>query len=311
MKYVPKHYLLSNPVFWDPIFIRWDYTESILLTAYDLLRNDKIIYNLHSKSLTLKELMRENGFPKDTKILADTGIFMLEWFKLAKGKSFNQDYSKITLPIEEVLEAYELMDPDLLIAPDEIILPKDSDKVVKQKVERMKKNIIQTLDRFPKSNVVGVIQGVTNDIMDELYEFEKENGISIFARGGLIPIKRKNNLYCDTIKYSREIAKENFLHAFGIVNLSQIKCYGRCANIDSFDSTIARALTAELYFVDDNLIKYRFSEEVLTKCECYFCERLRSLRLENYEYPGRSVMEKLFLHNVISISNYCDNVKCF
>lgn len=79
MKFVPKHYLLSNPVFWDPIFIEWDYTESILLTAYDLLRNDSIIYDLHSKSMTLKELMRENGFPKKTKIFADTGIFMLEW----------------------------------------------------------------------------------------------------------------------------------------------------------------------------------------------------------------------------------------
>jgi tRNA-guanine family transglycosylase len=311
MKYVPKHYLLSDPVFWDPIFLRWDYTESILLTAYDLLRNDKMIYILHSKSLTLKELMREQGFPKDTKILADTGIFMLEWFKLVKGKTFNQDYSKITLPIKEVLEAYELMDPDLMIAPDEIILPKDSDKLVKQKVERMKANIIQTLEHFPRTNVIGVIQGITTSIMDEIYEFEKEQGISIFARGGLIPIKRKNNLYCDTIKYSREIAKESYLHAFGIVNLDQIKCYGRCASIDSFDSTIARALTAELYFVDEKLTKHRFSEDVLTKCECYFCNRLRSLRLENYEYPGRSVMEKLYLHNIISINTYCENVQCF
>lgn len=140
MKFVPKHYILSNPVFWDPIFIKWDYTESILLTAYDLLRNDSIIYDLHSKSMTLKELMRENGFPKKTKIFADTGIFMLEWFKLSKGKSFNQDYSKITLPVNDVLEGYELMDPDLLVVPDEIILPTDSDIIVNKKIENMKEN---------------------------------------------------------------------------------------------------------------------------------------------------------------------------
>lgn len=311
MKFVPKHYLLSNPVFWDPIFIEWNYTESILLTAYDLLRNDSIIYDLHSKSMTLKELMRENGFPKKTKIFADTGIFMLEWFKLYKGKSFNQDYSKITLPVNDVLEGYELMDPDLLVVPDEIILPMDSDSIVKKKIENMKENVIKTLDRFPKSKVIGVIQGLTSKTMDNIYDFEKSHGITIFARGGLIPIKRRNNLYCETIKYSRQITKENFLHAFGIVNLNQIKCYGRCANIDSFDSTIVRALTSELYFVDENLVKHRFSDEVLTKCDCYFCDRLRSLRLENYEYPGRSVIEKLFLHNIIAIKNYCDNVKCF
>lgn len=86
--------MLTNPVFAEKLLIAWDYTETILLTAYDLLKNDPLIYELHSNSVTLKEYLNNIGFPKTTKILADSGVFALEWIKRSKEKTFKQDYSQ-------------------------------------------------------------------------------------------------------------------------------------------------------------------------------------------------------------------------
>ena len=311
MKFIPKHYLLSDPSFWDPVFIKWNYTDTILLTSYDLLRNDALIYFLHSNSMTLKELMKENGFPKQTKIFADSGIFMFEWFKLTKSKTFKQDYSNVNLPIEEILEGYKLIDPDYLVAPDEIILPNEKEEIVKEKTDKIKEGIIKTLDEFPKHKIVGVIQGTKKETMNEIYDFEKSNGITTFARGGLIPIKRKNNLYCNVLSYSRQLTTKNILHAFGIVGLDQIKCYGRCAQIDSFDSTIVKALTSELYWIDSNLIKHRFNDQVIKNCDCMYCKNLTELNIDKYDFASKLIMQNLYLHNIITIYEQCNKMKNF
>ncbi len=311
MKFIPKHYLLSDPAFWDPVFIEWNYTDTILLTSYDLLRNDALIYFLHSNSMTLKELMKENGFPETTKIFADSGIFMLEWFKLTKSKTFKQDYSNVNLSIDEIIEGYKLIDPDYLVAPDEIILPNEKKEVVKEKTEKIKEGILKTLDEFPRQKIVGVIQGIKKETMDEIYDFEKSNGITIFARGGLIPIKRKNNLYCDVLRYSRQLTTETILHAFGIVELDQINCYGKCAQIDSFDSTIVRALTANLYWIDTSLIKYRFNDQVIKDCDCIYCKNLTELKLDKYDFASKVIMQNLYLHNITIIFEQCNKMKNF
>ncbi len=311
MEFIPKHYMLSNPIFWESSFIEWKYTDTILLTAYDLLRNDRLIYLLHSSSTTLKELARENGFPKETKIFADSGIFMLEWFKLMKGRTFKQDYSRIMLTTEQILEGYKLIDPDFLVAPDEIILPNEPEDSIKRKVANMKTGILKTLNNFPKKKVVGVIQGVNKEVMDEIYDFEKSQGITTFARGGLIPIKRRNVLYCNTLKYSRQLTVNHTLHAFGIVTLDQIKCYGRCANIDSFDSTIIRALTAELYWIDNKLEKHRFNDKIVNNCNCHFCKNLQGVNLKKYEYATKKILQNLYLHNIATVFNFCKRAQTF
>jgi queuine/archaeosine tRNA-ribosyltransferase len=156
-----------------------------------------------------------------------------------------------------------------------------------------------------------VIQGTKKETMDEIYDFEKSNGITLFARGGLIPIKRKNNLYCNVLNYSRQLTAENILHAFGIVGLNQIKCYGRCAQIDSFDSTIVRALTAELYWIDTNLIKHRFNDQVIKNCDCIYCRYLTELNVSKYDFASEAIMQNLYLHNIITIYEQCKKMKNF
>ena len=170
---------------------------------------------------------------------------------------------------------------------------------------------MKTLDEFPKQKIVGVIQGTRKETIDEIYDFEKSNGITIFARGGLIPIKRKNNLYCNVLSYSRQLITENILHAFGIVELDQIKCYGRCAQIDSFDSTIVRALTAELYWIDTNLIKNRFNDQVIKNCDCIYCKYLTELNIDKYDFASKAIMQNLYLHNIITIYEQCNKMKNF
>ncbi len=132
--------MITNPVFAEKPFISWDYTDTVLLTAYDLLKNDPLIYELHSNSVTLKEYMNDIGFPKTTKILADSGVFALEWIKRSKGKTFKQDYSHVSLKADQILSTYTLIDPDFIVPLDEIILPKDTEDEVKEKIQKIKNN---------------------------------------------------------------------------------------------------------------------------------------------------------------------------
>ncbi|MHA1707910.1 MAG: hypothetical protein ACTSVB_10085 [Candidatus Heimdallarchaeaceae archaeon] len=311
MQFIPKHYLLSDPSFWETKLIKWEYTDTVLLTAYDLLRNDRIIYQLQSNSMTLKELLYENGFPKKTKIFADSGIFLFEWLKLLKEKSFKLDYLKVNLPTKEILEAYKLIDPDFLVAPDEIILANDKKDDVKRKIDKIKNNAIKTLENFSTNKVVGVIQGVDEATITRIYELEKDLGIRNFARGGLIPLRRRKNMYCKALKLSRNLTNGSKLHVFGITSLSQINCYGKCAKIDTFDSTIAKAITGRLIWINKNLRKEKFDDQIINKCNCKFCKNIRKMDITNNRYISRELLENLYLHNIITISKYSKQINPF
>jgi len=303
MEYIPKHYLLTNPVFWEEPFIDWKYTKSVLVTAYDLLRNESLLYYLDSHSMTLRELMIERGFPPSTKIFADSGIFSLEWFKLVNGRTFKQDYSNVHLKAKEVLSAYAIIDPDYLCPLDEIILATDKDVLVKEKIEKIKTNTLAALECFPSSRIIGIIQGIREEEITEIFDFEKEQGIRIFARGGLIPLFYKDS-YCRIIRFTREITKNFLLHAFGLTKLNQICCYGKCLGIDSFDSTIIRWLTTQFFFLTPDLEIKRFNEDLLLSCSCTFCLELQDLQFALMDAPSANFTKNLYLHNVLILNEY-------
>lgn len=301
--------MLTNPVFAEKPFISWDYTDTILLTAYDLLKNDPLIYELHSNSVTLREYLHDIGFPKTTKILADSGVFALEWIKRSKGKTFKQDYSHVSLKADQILSTYTLIDPDFIVPLDEIILPKDTEDEVKEKIQKIKNNILAALERFPTSKIIGVIQGTKERTMDEIYDFERSQGITSFARGGLIPIYRRNNLYCTVLRYTRQLTKGKKLHAFGVVSLNQLMCYGKCANVDSFDSTIARYLTTEFYYITPKFHKIRFNDEIIQACDCPFCHKLQQMNIKEMSFAGIELITNLYLHNTKMLNDFSKNVK--
>ncbi|MHA1302411.1 MAG: hypothetical protein ACTSQE_10440 [Candidatus Heimdallarchaeaceae archaeon] len=308
MEFIPKHYCLSDKIFWSKPLIDWTYSDTILLTAYDLLNNDPLIYYLQSNSLTLSELLKENGFPADTKILADTGIFSLEFRKYVRGRTFKQDYSTVNIETDEIIEIYKLIDPDFLVAPDEIILFRDSPKSVKKKVDKMKNNLRACLDCFNAKKVIGVIQGITFEVIDEFFDFYKEQGITHFARGGLIPISWKKELFCKVLNYTRTLTSDYPLHAFGVSNLDIVRCYTLCSSVDSFDSTIVKALTSDLYYLTPSLRKVRFDDQVIADCSCPYCNELReSVQDISYDFASIAILVNLYLHNITTVTQFCSN----
>lgn len=308
MKFIPKHYMLTNPLFFEPELIEWDYTDTILVTAYDLLKNDSIVYFLQSRGYTLKEYIRELGFPKQTKIFADSGVFLLEWIKKAKSSSLQQSFSTVKLRIEDIIDAYQLIDPDFLVPLDEIIFSYDSESVVKQKVSTMKDNIVTTLEFFPTKKIVGVIQGVNEETIYSLVDFEKEQGIRTFARGGLIPLYYTKH-YCEAIHITREATKGYKLHAFGITKIAQIDCYAKCIGMDSFDSTIVKPLTSSLYFLEEDLKKKPFNEESVINCNCKYCSRIEEMLDRGISHPNFYFLVNLYLHNITQVYNYSKKLK--
>jgi tRNA-guanine family transglycosylase len=303
MDFIPKHYFISDPSFREEPFVNWDYTSTILVTAYDLLRNEPLLYYLESNSMSLREYMIDNGFPSSTKILADSGIFALEWFKSMRSNTFKIDFSYIKLKPEEVFYAYQIIDPDFLCPLDEIILASDSETVVEEKINRMKENIVDALDNFSTKKIIGVLQGIKEEDIVEIFDFEKEQGIHNFARGGMIPLYFKPE-YCGVIKFTREITKKYPLHAFGIVRLNQVSCYGKCLGMDSFDTTIVRPLTAKLYYLTPELKKERFNDEVFLNCECHHCKLMKEYDYELMERPATKLMINLYLHNIMTLETY-------
>lgn len=72
-------YPFQNPIFNESKeLLDWTFSKIILITAFDLLRNDGLVSFLQRSGSTLKEYIRDFGFNKDVKIMVDTGIFEVE-----------------------------------------------------------------------------------------------------------------------------------------------------------------------------------------------------------------------------------------
>ena len=72
-------YSFSNPLFTQhDLMLHWSLSDTILITAYDLLKNDFLVNHLVRTGSTLKEYLHSIGFNPKIKILADSGIFEFE-----------------------------------------------------------------------------------------------------------------------------------------------------------------------------------------------------------------------------------------
>lgn len=142
----------TNPLFLEhDLILNWKYSKTVLLTSFDLLKDDQLILYLQRKGMTLKEyLQEEKGFNKTVKLVADTGIFEFE-VKKAKLQIEVPDYNNFS--IKDIFQAYKLIGPDYLVAPDDIIVQSDTPALVKQKLQKMILNVQHTIDLFPKKKL--------------------------------------------------------------------------------------------------------------------------------------------------------------
>lgn len=129
---------------------------------------------------TLKEGLVELGFPKGNTLVADTGVFEMEAKKAGIARNLGIEVD-IELMNNQIFEAYKLSGADYFVAPDEIILPQDSQTEIITKIGKIKDNLLELLEVVPASKVIAVIQGHSEEVISDIYDFHREQGISCFT----------------------------------------------------------------------------------------------------------------------------------
>ncbi len=159
---IPKNHFCSFSLFRQEPLINWTYTDAVLFTAYDIYRStDFWLDEIINSGKTLKEGLIELGFPKGNTLVADTGVFEMEVRKAGIARNLGIEVD-IELTNSQIFEAYELSGADYFVAPDEIILPQDSQTETITKIGKIKDNLLELLEVVPASKVIAVIQGYSN-----------------------------------------------------------------------------------------------------------------------------------------------------
>lgn len=246
---------------------------------------------------TLKEALVELGFPKANSLVVDTGIFEMEAKKAGIARDLGIDID-IELNNAQIFEAYELSGADFFVAPDEIILPLDNQDTVKQKIKTIKNNLLELLDFVSGSKIIAVIQGHQEEVVDNLLEFYRENGISAFAVGGVIPLYHHDKkLLQKHLTYVRRETRDEWLHIFGLPRMSLLSYYLHQVRVDSVDTSTLTYLTAKRRYLNGlrpEPVRYANFKE----CDCSGCSNLT----KDMSTRSSQFFANLYIHNVVTAS---------
>ncbi|MFX1605790.1 MAG: hypothetical protein ACFFDD_07770 [Promethearchaeota archaeon] len=276
--------------------INWTYTDAVLFTAYDVHRShdfwlDKVV----SSGNTLKEALVELGFPNTNSLVIDTGVFEME----AKKAGISQDLGidvDIELNNSQIFEAYELSGADFFVSPDEIILSRDRPEIVDRKINIIKNNLLDLLEIVPSSKIIAVIQGHEKRIVDGLLEFYRNNGIEYFAVGGVIPLYHHDkDCLRKHLTYVRNCVKEDWLHIFGLPQLSLLSYYLQDVQVDSVDTSTITYLTARRrYLIGLKPEPVRLAQ--FKDCDCPGC----SVLSKKMSTRSPQFFANLYIHNIVT-----------
>ncbi|MCY3413055.1 MAG: hypothetical protein INQ03_15565 [Candidatus Heimdallarchaeota archaeon] len=292
IKFPFKNYLFLE----DEEILSWPFSSTILLTAFDLLRDDFLISKLQKTGGTLREYLFDRGLNKNVKILADTGIFALEFLKAQLPVNINFDIPD-KLENKDIFDAYELIDPDFLVSPDEIILLDDSRSVMDEKTQIIKRNLEQTIDRFDKKKIYATIQGVETHHIQDIINTIEANEIKYAARGGLLPLIRNKAAFTRILKETEMIARNHgiqYLHGFGLPGIPSMQDFFIHNSYNSVDTSTLYYYTLDNQYLtnDGQLTKVR--NVFFKDCDCIYCNKL--LKLRNRTNSGAFSLN-LFSHN--------------
>ena len=290
-----------NPLFLShPLLLDWKLSNTVLITAYDVLKDEKVLTHLQQCGLTLKEYFHEMGFNKKIKILCDTGIFEYEARKARLDilSSGIHDF-----PVEDIFFAYQIINPDFLVSPDEIILQNHSKDEISSKIGIMIKNLDRMFDLFPKSKIVPVIQGFDVESMSILFQKIKDEKIQRVARGGLIPLWRDSKpKFRETIRLTELLAKDygiENLHSFGLPNVKCIKDYFYDNNYSSLDTSILYYRTAQRKYLSDFGYFKSVRKAKFKYCGCEGCQLMHQNISNAY---GADFPIGLYFHNCFTLN---------
>ena len=295
-------YSFNNPLFTEhDLILNWELSETVLITAYDLLKDDYLVNYLNRTGLTLKEYLCQKGFNKEIKILGDTGIFEFEAKKAHLDiEAFENIPHEFTT--NDIYFAYDLMDPDYLISPDSIILQTDSKENAKNKINDMITLFERTHDKFSdrKHKIIGVLQGFDEETLQNLLDVYSKEKNSIVARGGLIPLWTESKQKFDEIITLTENVVNDYqidkLHSFGLPSLTTIKNYFVDNAYSSLDTSIIYYRTAERLYLTQSgfFISVNKALANFRYCACKGCSIMSSSK---YFTNSSQFVLGLYYHN--------------
>ena len=299
---IPKNHFASMGFFREEPLISWTYTKAVLFTAYDVYRSSHFWLDSVIKSgKTLKEALVELGFPKANSVIADTGVFEIEARKagIAKKLGIEVDFE---LSNDQIFEAYKMSGADFFVSPDEIVLATDEDKAKRAKIEEIKSNVLELLERVPSNKVIGVLQGIEERYLVGLFDFFRSHGVTKFAAGGIIPLYRHDkDLFRKVITCIRGFTKGYWLHTFGLPDVRLLPFYLQEIGMDSIDTSMLLYMTARRrYLVGVEQRPVRLA--AFDHCKCDGCANLHR---EMYT-RGTDFFVALYIHNITEASKVAD-----
>lgn len=300
---------LTNPLFLEyDIILDWPLSKTILVTSFDLLKDERLIFNLQQTGQTLKEYLQEKGLNKQVSILCDTGIFEFE----AKKAKLHIDIptGNNTFTNEEIYRAYEIIGADYIVSPDEIILQSDSESKALQKIAHMTEYFTNTVDLFPKSKIFPVLHGFSENQMIPFLETIRSEGINKLARGGLIPLWNESKAkFKQVVRLSEDLAREygfSYIHSFGLPSLRVIKDYFYDNKYNSLDTSILYFRTAQRKFLINKgyFISVRYAH--FDRCGCIGCKMMMNKKTKT---NSGAFAIGLYYHNCIMLNKLTKRLK--
>jgi hypothetical protein len=301
---IPKNHFCSLSLFRNEPLINWKYTQAVLFTAYDVYKsNDFWLDEIINSGKTLKEGLIELGFPKGNSLVADTGVFEMEAKKAGIARNLGIDIN-VELTNNQIFEAYRLSGADYFVAPDEIVLPLDNHLVVREKIATIKENLLELLEVVPASKIIAVIQGHSDDTITDLYDFYREQEISCFAIGGVIPLYHHSKEKLEhVLKFVRTLTDNYWLHIFGLPRMSLLQYYLHTIGVDSVDTSALLYITARRrYLIGSKGVPVRNIE--FSKCNCEGCSNLNPIPSPH----STEFFVNLYIHNILAAVKLAENL---
>ena len=294
----------TNPLFLEhDIILNWDLSNIVLITCFDLLKDQRLMVDLQRSGQTLKGYLHEKGFNKKVKIFCDTGIFEYEAKKAKLHLNIPEENATQSFTNDDIFHAYSLIDPDYLVAPDSIILQEDSVKEAQTKILKMEEYLRNTLEVFPKDKVVPVLQGFNSETILPFIDSLKDEQIRKIARGGLIPLwNESKGKFKEVIKISESLTRENgitYIHSFGLPSLRAIKDYFYDNTYNSLDTSVIYYRTAQRKFLINRgyFISVRYAH--FDRCNCEGCQIMQR---NIYRTNSSNFIIGLYFHNCFRLN---------
>lgn len=136
----------------------WKFSQSVLVTAFDLFKEEQIFKPITESGLSLKIYLHFRGFSPDVKIFADTGIYEV---------SLQQHVKKLpdsfALTPQSVISLYQYMEADYYFIPDELVLLTHPPAQRIRMLEEMVDTARMYQDALTHEQHVPVLQGLTSE----------------------------------------------------------------------------------------------------------------------------------------------------